>query len=100
MSSGGSTVAGQSGLIHLRHSLVQDGSFNWSSPLSDCQPDWQYALRFEDAGASVTVVLDFSCEQLLAPDMDKQISIQPMAKGLEEFIRAQFADGRTERPTE
>ena len=89
-----------SGLIHLRHSLVQDGSFNWSSPLSDCQPDWQYALRFEDAGASVTVALDFSCDQLLALDMDKQISLQPMAKGLKEFIRAQFAERADERPSE
>jgi hypothetical protein len=89
-----------SGLIHLRHSLVQDGSYNWSLPLSDCRPDWQYALRFEDAGASATVALDFSCGQLLALDMDKQLSIQPMAEGLEEFMTVQFGERPAEPPTE
>lgn len=81
------------GLIHLRHSLLQDGSFDWSTPQANCPPNWAYALQFAgDDGRATTIALDFSCDQLLLLDEDKRICMQPMAAGLKKFLSEQFTE--------
>lgn len=86
------------GLVHLRHSLLQDQSFDWAAPPADSPPDWQYAVQFAfDDGRSATVLLDFSGARLMSLDEEKRLSMRPMADGLETFLAAQFgeSDGDT-----
>ena len=80
------------GLIHLRQSLINDRSYNWQQSAAGCEPQWKYAIRFDDeAKRAVTVLLDFSCFQLLVLENQRMISMKPMAAGLEKFIAAQLA---------
>lgn len=74
------------GLIHLRHSLISDKSFEWSAPLDDCRPHWPYALRFADGRRSATLLLDLDCRQALLVESAARVSIKPMAQGLAAFI--------------
>jgi hypothetical protein len=83
------------GLIHLRHSLISDQSFAWSVPLETCQPHWPCALRFADGEHSATLLVDFDCRQALLAERNARVSIEPMAKGLEIFIREQFKAAET-----
>ena len=78
------------GLIHLRHSLINDKSFSWSASLDDCRPSWPYALRFSRDGRSATLLLDFDCRQALLAERNARASIEPMAKGVETFVKAQL----------
>ncbi len=81
------------GLVHLRHSLLQDQSFDWAAPPADSPPDWQYAVQFAfDDGRSATVLLDFSDARLMSLGEEKGLSMRPMADGLETFLAAQFGE--------
>lgn len=85
------------GLIHLRHSLISDNSFNWSAPLDDCRPDWAYALRFSKGQRSATLLLDLDCRQALLAATAARVSIEPMAKGLAAFLE-ELPDAPADRP--
>ena len=78
------------GMIHLRHSLINDKSFSWSASLDDCQPNWPYALRFSGDGRSATLLFDFHCRQALLAERNARASIEPMAKGVETFVKEQL----------
>ncbi len=89
------------GLIHLRQSLINDRSYHWEQSAAGCEPEWEYALRFEDeAKRAVTVLLDFSCFQLLVLENQRMVSMKPMAAGLEKFIAAQLAKPAESHATE
>jgi hypothetical protein len=89
------------GLIHLRQSLINDRSYDWESSTAGCEPQWKYALRFDDeARRAVTVLLDFSCYQLLVLENQRMVSMKPMAAGLEKFIAAQLAKPAESHATE
>src|SRR5690242_19272510 len=80
------------GLIHLRQSLINDRSYDWKPSAAGCEPEWKYALRFDDnSKRAVTMLLDFSCFQLLVLENQRMVSMKPMAAGLEKFIAAQLA---------
>ncbi|HUY89471.1 MAG TPA: hypothetical protein VMV10_12120 [Pirellulales bacterium] len=85
------------GLIHLRHSLINDNSFLWSAPLDDCQPGWPFALRFTSGERAATLLVDFDCRQALLVERKARISIEPMSKGLASFIR-ELQDAAPDRP--
>ena len=42
------------GLVHARHVLIEDASFDWDGTPADCGGDWSYALRFSDGKKSVS----------------------------------------------
>jgi hypothetical protein len=57
----------QPGLIHLRHALTQDVSFDWAGrqrkPLNGAGP-WKYAMRFSDDGHHVVILWSADFERL------------------------------------
>ncbi|HEV3003452.1 MAG TPA: hypothetical protein VGX78_03280 [Pirellulales bacterium] len=82
------------GLIHLRQSLLHDGSFDWSAPSDDCRPQWDYALRFSRDEHVATVLVAFNCRRLKLAGSAREAGIAPLAAGLERFLAEQFDQTR------
>ena len=55
-------VTGARGLVHARHSLLEDASFDWETPATD--GNYSLAVRFRDAAGTTTVALDWSGGQV------------------------------------
>jgi len=45
------------GMVHLRHALMSDGSYEWDAPVDPATVDWGWCLRFFDGEREVLVVL-------------------------------------------
>ena len=52
------------GLVHARHALIDDLSFDWSATAPMESPRWTYALRFTAADSEVTVLIDIGQGQV------------------------------------
>jgi len=79
------------GLIHARHALRQDASFDWHGSRRDCDPAWRYALRFHENDETSTLAFDFSCSRIYV--LDRQIEVSLVAKiahGLEDYFGEQL----------
>jgi hypothetical protein len=102
-------VSRSAGLIHLRHSLINDRSFDWSAPESDCHPRWEYALRFTDGDQSATVLVASNCRCARLAGRTREVSLAFQGAGnsnerdkmppLERFLKDQFlqSDGDSKR---
>lgn len=55
-------ITGARGLVHARHALLEDASFEWDAATP--AGDYTVAARFRDAGGTTTVAFDFEREQL------------------------------------
>jgi len=55
-------VTGTRGLVHARHSLLEDASFEWDAAATE--GNYTLAARFRDASGTTTVAFDFAREQL------------------------------------
>jgi len=99
---GRADVSHAAGLIHLRHSLINDRSFDWSMPTVDCRPRWEYALRFTDGDRSATVLVAGNCRCAKLAGGTREVSLKIPATGkpddhvtkppLERFLRDQFRE--------
>lgn len=56
-------VTGARGLVHARHALLEDTSFEWDAPIKSVG-DYAVAVRFRDASGTTTVALDFDRQQV------------------------------------
>lgn len=65
------------GLVHARHALVDDASFEWGRPRADCEANWEFALRFGDGRRQVTVAFDTHCGLVWWVEGQKQIGLMP-----------------------
>ncbi|HET6883281.1 MAG TPA: hypothetical protein VFI31_24135 [Pirellulales bacterium] len=76
------------GFLHLRHSLLNDYSFDWSDPES-AQREWRYVLRFRDGPKTATILVsdDFGYVQLA--ETGAKACIQPIAEGVEQVLGLQ-----------
>ena len=84
-------VSTSSGLIHARNALRQDASYNWNPPQSNCEPDWQYALRFTDDEKVTTLLFDFKSRLIQVPGRRLKISMSvKFSSGLESYFEEQF----------
>jgi hypothetical protein len=92
------------GIIHLRHSLINDHSFDWSSPQVDGQPRWDYALRFVEDEAEATLLVSLNRRLVKLAGGERMATL---AKGwnrlseqrgapppLERFLLDQFSQAR------
>lgn len=79
------------GLVHARHVLIEDASFDWDADPADCQGDWGYALRFSKGTNSVTLLLDLKCgrAKLLEHQADVRL-IERISKALAKYIGDHF----------
>ena len=98
-------LANTPGLIHARHSLVEDASFDWGGSKTDCRPSWTHAMRFRESSRSLVIAFDFPCRRLSQVSTGRSALMVPrIADGFQRvFQRAQAAqeDGEnTEKPDE
>lgn len=79
------SVAGRPGLVHLRHSLLTDFSFDWSDRVSGAK-SWQFLLRFRDGQRTASLALadDFRYARLL--ESGAGACIQPIASGVKSVL--------------
>lgn len=79
------------GLIHARHSFVEDPSFAWNRQRDDFPPRWEYALRFRQEAKVATLLIDTNCQRARLLETGAEASIAPIYKGLMEFIEENLA---------
>ena len=83
------------GFSHIRQGLVHDRSFGWDDAPCDDPAQWEYAIEFEDRGATAAVVFDFHCARAMLAGSEHSESIRPVAAAIEGFLREQFpAEGQ------
>lgn len=78
------------GSTHLRRSLVNDKSFDWEAAGDDCQPDWQYAVRFREGDTEQTLVIDLDCPRVALVGGDVRATVTPVVKAWRAFFAEQF----------
>lgn len=80
-------VADAPGFSHLRAALVNDFSYAWDAvPAEASGPEWDYALRFEDAGAACAVLLDTRGGWVRAADGGRPLAVRPIAGAIRTFV--------------
>jgi len=80
------------GMIHLRQVLVRNESFDWDTDLSDCDPDWNYGLRFSDGEDSLTLAYSLDCPRVTRPGTGTQLVLRPVAEHLLRAIASEFSE--------
>ena len=86
-------VSRAGGMVHARHALLVDASFDWEAPRDEnlaARTRWEYALRFSEAGQTATVALDLSSGRARLLERGKEASIAPIADGMRKFIEQQL----------
>jgi hypothetical protein len=56
-------VTGERGLVHARHALLEDASFEWDAAVKT-SGDYDMAARFRNGNGTTTVAFDFAHQQL------------------------------------
>jgi hypothetical protein len=88
-------VSNARGLVHLRHALLEDRSFNWPSRDDIPDADWRWGLRFTASGSGPFVLeqsiwFSSNCRYLMpdgrTDETGRIISCQPIAAGLCEMF--------------
>lgn len=80
-------VTAAPGLVHARHALLDDPSFEWQAPTV---PAAQYtlAVRFRDGAGTTTVAFDFRHRQLAHAESGRQqIGSAKIMQGWQKFAR-------------
>ena len=87
------------GIKNIRRALVQNTTFDWTSPPADDEPEWQYALAFTDNRNWATVLFDFETGRVALTGGKKTALLDPAAgKDLREFFAEQFAGADPAEP--
>lgn len=78
-------IATARGLVHARHALIVDASFDWSEGSDSVEQEtgkrtsegtaWQYAVRFSGEGPTLTVLLDPDSRRIRRLDDDRSIGL-------------------------
>ena len=64
------------GLIHAKHSLVEEASFDWESPPDSIRDrNWSYGVRFHNGAEVVTVLFDFERRALAHVEANKSLTM-------------------------
>ncbi len=76
------------GMVHLRHSILTDGNYNWENPAST--DDWRWCLQFTDGGVTATLLFndDFTILGRLNRRADevRTVDCTPLAETLREYF--------------
>jgi hypothetical protein len=78
------------GLSNIRRSLIADESFAWVEGATDCEPDWKYALEFQQGEETTRVLFDFACKRAALEGSERSVSIRPSNRDFEAFLEEQF----------
>ncbi len=92
------------GFIHVRASLVEDRTFNWSDRSRADDATWEYAIRFIEEPRRATVLISPASRRVALAETGVAASIGPSVEALTKFFREQFPcpneprDNRRRRP--
>ena len=79
------------GLMNVRRGLVSDSSFAWNARPPVTRPSWEYAFRFTEDDREAILLFSFGDDSRAALAGGKRtVSIEPVATGLEAFLKEQF----------
>jgi hypothetical protein len=90
-------ISGARGLVHFRHSLLEDDDFIWGDPLPSPHPSgWDFQVRFSDGANRVDVVFDLTAQVAAnRASPDKTVRLTPkIASGLAKFFEDASANAR------
>lgn len=89
------------GIGNVRRALVLDTTFDWRSPPSEGEPNWQYGLEFNDGKNWATVLFDFDTRQVALTGGRKVALLDPAAADdWRVFFGEQFSDEPGQAPEE
>ena len=80
------------GFLHLRHSLVSDNSFDWSTAEKASRATWRYALHFVDGDHAATLLIADDYHTAMLAETGAQVSIGPLASAIDELFSEQMKD--------
>lgn len=84
-------ISATRGLVHARHVLIEDASFDWDRTAADCGGDWSYALQFSEGKEKVTLALDLKCGRALLLEKQTDVRIiERISKALAKYIGDHF----------
>jgi len=85
-------VATKPGFSHVRQSLVNEASFDWSAKDEACRPEWKYALEFSDGDYTALLLIAPNCGTVRLAETGATASMQPVMKGIVGFMQEQFPE--------
>lgn len=74
------------GLIHARHHLLHERGFAWGLGETECESEWELALRFVHGDNVATLALDFQCNRIYFVERGVSANMQPIASSLRKFL--------------
>ncbi len=83
------------GLLHARHALIEDASFDWTKSLPDVwikEETWSYAVRFTMDGEHTTVAFDLSRRRIRHVEAGSEIVLtKQINDGWRKYTEGVFA---------
>lgn len=82
------SITRRPGLVHARHALIQDSSYDWSpQPEDRAAPNWDFALRFRDASGQVTLAFDTGRRSVLLIEDGTSARMTPVIERLHKYVQ-------------
>ena len=75
-------ITNRKGLIHARHMFISDHSYLWNTPVSNVAKRWDFALRFRDGSAEVTLAFDIQTHSVQMLGKNQPLVMGPMFDNL------------------
>lgn len=70
-------ISRSSGLVHVRHALLNDGTYDWEKPPEDAAP-WDFVLRFSgDQHPPVTIAFTGDCDSMMWIEGQQSLRLTP-----------------------
>ncbi|HVA49056.1 MAG TPA: hypothetical protein VNH11_22025 [Pirellulales bacterium] len=73
------------GFLHLRHSLLNDYSFDWADAASG-EHDWGYLIRFRDDAKTATLLISRDFGYALLVETGAKACVRPVGPGIEQVL--------------
>lgn len=72
-------VTTRMGLVHARHALIMDGTYDWSRDVDGITPEWSAGLVFTNGDRQTSVFFDFKQQVVLVTPGRILVSLTPTA---------------------
>jgi hypothetical protein len=85
-------ISGSPGLVHARHALVEDASYDWLAAPTSLPGDVAFLLRFSDGRKQALAAFDLNSAAVvrLHGDSQQAVSISPILAGLRKFFTRHY----------
>ena len=76
------------GILIAREFLSHDRYYEWQRPRGDCQPRFEYALRFQDGELNTILAFDLECGRVCLAGSDREVSVDPLLEPLKNLFQS------------